>query len=422
MNKIERLVYDILKSTPWLKLWVRNVYQAVFDLLPTPKEFAVSKIETKEGYFYGFHDTTPFSEDGEMVLANRLPFSGIRMPGINDLLDVGYFNFNGGQIGNYTIVGQTSAWNFHKGCRLQWVDPYRLIFNFRDGASKKLASKIINIQTKEEKTVCLPIDTVSSNGKFATSFCYRRLEKFMPGYGYSHLSSSDLPDSKSPIDSGLFLVDLVKNDYRLLVSLDRLASDTKMEENSQDSYHYVTHSSFSHDGRFVSFFHRWTGEDTRKRYTRLVIYDLVNECYFAAPTGYMVSHYVWNKRNEIVVYCNYNNVDSHVLLKVQDLDSSHNIVYPALNSDGHQSFITDTKIVTDTYPDRRRMAKLHLVDIEKNTVQLLARVRSPKRYQTKTFFKHIACDLHPRVSPDGKYVCFDTVKTGERALAIMRLP
>jgi len=51
----------------------------------------------------------------------------------------------------------------------------------------------------------------------------------------------------------------------------------------------------------------------------------------------------------------------------------------------------------------------------------LASVYSPKRYQTKDFKNHIACDLHPRVAPNGKYISFDSVKSGKRSLCIMKI-
>src|SRR5699024_4903181 len=99
----------------------------------------------------------------------------------------------------------------------------------------------------------------------------------------------------------------------------------------------------------------------------------------------------------------------------------HMIAYPELNSDGHQSSFCNNMFVTDTYPDKWRMSKIHLVDINKNTSNLIASVYSPKKFQTKNFNRHIACDLHPRVSSNGTYVCFDTVRTGKRSLALMRI-
>jgi len=33
----------------------------------------------------------------------------------------------------------------------------------------------------------------------------------------------------------------------------------------------------------------------------------------------------------------------------------------------------------------------------------------------------VACDLHPIVSENGQFVCFDTVQTGRRGLAVMKI-
>lgn len=418
MNKIERLVYDLVKSNPKIKLFFRNIYQAVFDLLPREKEYAINEIQLREGYFFGFHDLQPFSIKGDKILANKL-FFDLRMPAENDYIDVGYFTFEDGKLFTFNKIGESNAWNYHKGCRLQWLDESRIIFNSTN--DNQLCSKIVDVNTQEEQIVSFPIDSVDSNGAYATSFSYERLEMFMPGYGYNHKDSVAFIEEKYPNKTGLFLVDLKANDSRLLVDLGTLAEQSKDSENAINSSHYVTHSLFSPNNRYISFFHRWVGKETRKRYTRLMVFDLEEQHLFQVPTGYMVSHYVWNELSEIIAYCNFKGQDAHALFKIEDLNSSHLVAYPQLNSDGHQSFLGPTKFVTDTYGDRRRMSKLFLVDIDTDTAKLIASVFSPNKFQTKVPHKHIACDLHPRVSRDGRYVCFDTAKSGKRSLAVMSL-
>lgn len=416
MNKLERIVYDAVKSKPWLKLLIRNAYQGFFDLLPTPNEFLIAPLSLKEGYFYGFHDLVPFSDDDSKVLANKL-FFDLRMPKKDDSIDVGFFDFRDGKLGEFHKVGESNSWNYHKGCRLQWLDEIRVIYN--TALSGNMTSIIACTESRSVKRINYPIDSVSRCGRYATSYSYERLEKYMPGYGYAHHDDDSYLDEKTPKNTGLFLVDLTSGDRTLLVSLAELSSNSDYEQNSVDSYHYVTHSLFSPDGKYISFFHRWVGHDTRKRFTRLVIFDVEANVYSVAPTGYMVSHYVWNEQNEIIAYCNFNNVDSHVIISVPDFSNSYRVAYPALNSDGHQSFIKNNEFITDTYADKRRMARLFRVNTSDNTIQLLASIFSPGKYQTKVPHKHIACDLHPRVSKSGKYLCFDTVKTGRRSLAVL---
>lgn len=419
MNKLERFVYDLVKSQPWLKQLLRNIYQTFFDLLPRKKEYSKNKIILKEGYFFGFHDVTPFSSDNKKVLANELRFD-LRMPLRNDEINVGYFEFDGKNLGEFHILGSTRSWNYHKGCRIQWLSNSEIIFNRAD-ENDVLQSQIVNVDNHNKREIDYPIDSVSSDGRFATSFSYERLQKYMPGYGYEFNDRYSFIDEKAPSKTGLYIVDLETNTRSLIVSLKDLADNSIKEEMSLEGYHYVTHSLFSPDGNYVSFFHRWVGKDTRKRYTRLVIYDIQTKTYIIAPTGYMVSHYVWNKLNEIIVYCNYKGLDSHVLLNVADFTKSKAVAYPQLNSDGHQSFINETSFVTDTYPDKYRMAKLYSVDINDDKIHLLASLHSPKKFQTQDPLVHIACDLHPCMSDDGTYVCFDTVKTGNRALAVMKI-
>lgn len=420
MNRIEKNIYDILKSKPWLKYLVRNIYQSAFDLLPQKKEFSVNNIDSCENYFFGFHDITPFSSDSSRLLANHLTIDSLRMPNKQEKLEIGFFKFDSGSLGNFNKVSESFAWNYHKGCRLQWIKDSTLIFN--TSINNKLISKTIDIHSLEEKCIDFPIDTVSKNGKWGTSFSYERLQVLMPGYGYEYPDEGYLRENV-PTKTGLFLIDLDKNTRNLLVSLYDLAS--QINDNSYkifDYRHYVTHTEFSPDNKFISFLHRWIGNDIRERKTRLVIYDLVNRKISVAPTEGMVSHYVWNNKNQIIAYCSIENIDCHVLFNVPNLKNYKKIIPQKINSDGHQSFINNTEFVTDTYPDKYRMAKLYKVNIDNEKVELLASLLSPKKFQTKNFQKHIACDLHPRVSPNGQYVSFDAVRNNKRSFCVMKLP
>src|SRR5699024_10676528 len=111
---------------------------------------------------------------------------------------------------------------------------------------------------------------------------------------------------KAPSKSGLFLLDIKKNQRILLVSLAELAEMTRGEIASDLSAHYVTHTSFSHDSRYISFLHRWVGHDRQKRYTKLGVFDLhIGRVYYIPLDSHMVSHYAWLNDSELVAYCNY---------------------------------------------------------------------------------------------------------------------
>lgn len=420
MNSIERKIYDIVKSQPWLKDLVRNVYQGIFDLLPRKSELLGDKFQQRDGYFFGFHDVSPFSKDDAKLLANNASLE-FKMPSPDDLLTVGYFDFANGMIGDYHILGHSSAWNFHKGCRLQWVDTNQVIYNTR--VNNQLVSKKVNVVSLQEELYDFPIDTVSSGGTFATSLSYERVECLMPGYGYIDVIDGGFIDQKAPQNTGVFLVNLTTKERTLLFSIAQLAADIHTYPDNKDYYHYITHTAFSRDERYVSCLHRYVAlDDLDKRFTRLVIYDRLTQKIFTLPTEGMVSHYVWNGQSQIIAYCRIEGKECHTLFTIQEgTCTNYALQQPdVLNSDGHQSFVTDDCFITDTYPDKYRMAHIHLAHIGGNSVRI-ASVYSPKAFQTRDMYNHIACDLHPRVSPSGKYICFDSPRSGKRALCIQQL-
>jgi hypothetical protein len=420
MNKLEKLVYDTVKHNPKFKIRIRNLYQSFFDLLPNKKDFSINPILAKEGYFFGFHDVSPFSYDDSKLLANKLTIP-LRMPDENDILEVGYFNVeNGHQLGKYTKIGETRAWNYHKGCRLQWAGDNHIIYN--DAEGDEMVSRLYNIHDKSTKTIPFPIDSASKCGKYAATFSYGRLELTMCGYGYAPFDDVSFKNDKVPKQTGLFLGNLENGTKELIVSLDELNSKGGLQKYPiAEAHQYVTHTLFSPDKKFISFLYRAAVvSNSIKRWSELVVYDIEKKQLHFSPTDEMVSHYVWNNKNQIIAYSRVENIDSHVLFEVPSLEKYKRVVYPQLNSDGHQSFASNTVFVTDTYPDKYRVAKLYKVDIESNKAILLASVNSLRKYQSKEG-SHWCCDLHPRMNHKGDIICFDSLHTGKRALCIMKI-
>lgn len=413
MNRIESFVYGLVKNNYLLKNAIRNLYQGFYDLLPNKKSCFKHEPIVLENCFFGFHDVNPFSDDDTKILSNRLTIP-LRMPKKDDALEVGYWG--GKDFNTWSKLGETTAWNYHKGCRLQWIDKNRCVFN--QAVGDELRAETRDIDTGEKTITDWPIDSVSRNGEMATSFSYERLQLMMPGYGYLyHDNDAHLNDAIST-DTGLFLIDLKTNSRRLLLSLKDI-SLFKHEEEMDDSFHFVTHTEFSPDNRYVAFLHRWY-KGVRRR-TRLIVCDLTDGKLFASPTSGMVSHYAWNNRNGIVAYCSVQGVDSHVYFFAPDMVKYKRCGYPKLNSDGHHHFINNDYFVVDTYPDKHRHAKIYKVGIEDDSVEMIADVKSLKKYASPSEQKHWACDLHPRCSEDGSLLSFDSVHTGVRSLCIMKL-
>lgn len=420
MNKIEEIVYHALYSHPKLKLAVRNLYQGLFDLMPRKKDFFSGDYDIKEGYFFGFHDVTPFSEDESKVLVGKVPFD-FRMPKAGEGMELGFLDLKDCKIGEFHQIATTYAWNWHKGCRLQWLNDKEVIFN--NAVDGKLVSSIVNVETNEERNLPFPIDTafVSKNEAIATTFSYERLQVCMPGYGYPYPDESYL-NEKVPTETGLFLMDLITGERTLIVPVSVLV-EKYGKDNADKYYHYVTHTEFSKDGRYISFLYRRMeeGGDINKRVTMMVVYDRQTNELILLPTQVSGSHYVWNGKNQIIASCIIDRKSCHVLYDMNNVEHYKIIRPDVLNQDGHQTFVDDDAFITDTYPDKWRQAQLYIANIKDESVKKLLSINSPKRFQSKTVYNYIDCDLHPRVSPSGKYVCCDTVMTGKRGLLIMNI-
>lgn len=413
MNRLEAFVYQRVKNNYLLKDAVRNIYQGFYDLLPNYPSKFLNEPVVLEDYFFGFHDVKPFSRDNSRLLACRLQIP-LRMPTKDDALEVGCLS--GKHYSEWHLMGTTRAWNYHKGCRLQWVDDSHLIYNTCEGGV--LNATVCDITTGEKRIMGWPIDSVSADGHWATTFSYGRLEQLMPGYGYAVGDEEALLDQMAPAATGLYLINLDSNERQLLVSLEQLAA-LQPEPSMADTCHFVTHTEFSADGRYVAFLHRWY-KGTFKR-TRLVVLDLETRQLHVSPTSGMVSHYVWNRQNAIVAYCRMEDIDSHVFFSDPTMRQWHRCGYPQLNSDGHHHFIDDDTFVVDTYPDKYRHCKLWKVGVKSNEVSLLADVKSLKQFVNPDINHNWKCDLHPRVSADGTLVSFDSTHTGRRSLCVMRI-
>ena len=72
--------------------------------------------------------------------------------------------------------------------------------------------------------------------------------------------------------------------------------------------------------------------------------------------------------------------------------------------------------MTDSYPDRARIANIKILEENNALGKVVARVFVPFKYDNDT-----RCDLHPRWNKDGSEICFDSVFEGYRGLYTVKL-
>jgi Tol biopolymer transport system component len=166
----------------------------------------------------------------------------------------------------------------------------------------------------------------------------------------------------------------------------------------------------SPSGKRFMVLHRWF--QGQRKYTRLVTCNIDKSEMYNLSDDDMVSHCYWKDDNEILAFENKHSSGAGYYL-MKDKSSEYVHKWPEMCADGHPSYSPNGHfVVTDTYPDRARIASVKVMDGDK--VNIMARVFAPFKYDNDT-----RCDLHPRWSRDGKYICFDSIFEGHRGLYII---
>lgn len=410
MNRIERFIYDLVKNNSFLKNLIRDSYQTVLSIIPQRKVKSKYRIIERPGYFFGFHDKNPWSYDNKMLLAHKfnIPNRDINK---NDSIEVGYFH--GEDYKEFKSLANTTSWNWQQGSMLQWLnEENEIIYNDWDGNNN--VAMIINTDGELINKINRPIGSISSNGKFATSYSFERLNIGMFGYGYPNENDINKQELV-PKSSGMELVDLETGDSKTLFSVHDIAT-YHQDELMNNAYHFFTHSLFAPGGKRFLFLHRWYREG-RQLCSRMISCDVDGGNMHIFPTDNMVSHITWISENEVFAYCNTNKYgDGYHIFK--DMSGQYRKVGSIhYTSDGHPQYNFEKNlIVTDTYPNRFRIQEISIYDIENDKKEVIARLWSPKQFKDS-----VRCDLHPRWDRLGEAICFDSAHLGTRALCTLKL-
>jgi len=415
MNRVELAVYNVVKRNPNLKMGIRNIYQRICDIVPVKEADSPYQIEVREGFYFGFHDKSPWSMDNTMLLANRFDIP-LRMPGPKDCLTVGYFTGEGHKV--FNTVAETRASNWQQGCMLQWVGGTdTFILNDFDGNSH--VAKIYDVSGKLRKTLPVAIGAVSSDGRWTLSYSFERCNVYSPGYGYANGTDPEIGVER-PATHGLQLVNLASGEVRRLFSVKEIAA-LQPDSSMEGAFHYLTHCQFAPSSQRFVFFHRWIKDFNYFR-TRMISCDLAGKDLFVFPTDGMVSHVAWRDDRHVLAYARIKEKGDRYVLFEDGNEEFAVVGENHFNSDGHPSFSPDRRwILTDTYPDRFRICYLVLYDTRTNRRYDLAKLKSPRAFASPRFETNWHCDLHPRWNRTGDVVCFDSAHVGQRALCTMRV-
>lgn len=356
--------------------------------------------------FFGYYDKTPFSTDDRTVLGM------VCLKNSKHEVAVGYFDLTDNNA--FTSVGVSETWSWQLGARLQWhpVNGNDTIC-YNKMVDKGYGSVFQNIKTKKiERHYNYPIYDIRHDGRYALSLNFARLHRLRPGYGYGNLIDTTA-GSNCPRDDGIYLIDLDTGDRDLIISLESIVK-VRTQTSMAGAEHYFNHLSFSPDGARFMFLHLWVVKG--KRFSRLITSDMHGSGLYVIEDGVNMSHYAWKSAKELLAHTSSKPFGTKFYL-YEDTTPNRSIVGKnQLVEPGHPSYSPDGNLlIVDTYPNKYGNQKLTLYTANGDLIENIGNFYSPSEFSGAE-----KCDLHPRWSRHGDYICVDSAMSGHRAMYLIK--
>ena len=406
-------------------------------------------------YYFGYYDKSQLDAGNSKLLALRVGFMD-RIPDEGDTAEIGYFDISEPN-SSFIPITDTRTFNWQQGCMLQWLGPnFNRFIIYNDLKDNKFISVIFDLETGSKRILPMPIYSVSRNGKYAICIDHERHHFCRRGYSYGGVKNLSKDKEIVPGD-GIWRICLETGETQQIVSLNALL-ENKPLSNMEGAVHYVEHLMFNPSSKRFCFLHRWKlreGGIFSRFYT---CDDYGDNLYLLCNSGRM-SHFCWMDDHRILAYGGLPNKlnslrrsrslvkylfkpllplyhglvrddtslskkltgDSYLLFTDQS-EIVERVASDISYEDGHPSSVGDSGniFVSDTYPNSFNggsVASLIIFNLEKEESRLLARLGSIPSYDDTP----LRCDLHPKISFDGNYVCVDTMDNGVRGIYVYSL-
>ena len=167
-----------------------------------------------------------------------------------DRADIGYFDLKNHN--HWTKIGETTAWNWQQGARLQWRPRSdEILWNDHSDDGKSFVCRVYNFKSKARRTLPRPIYDVSSDGKFALTHDFARMKHG----GTSYVGIPDLyAGQRAPAATGIWKMDMKTGANQLIVDLERMAKIAFPQGYSGETDLYFFREGWNLSGsRFIAF-------------------------------------------------------------------------------------------------------------------------------------------------------------------------
>jgi hypothetical protein len=356
-------------------------------------------------HWFGYYDKLQVDPSGRYVLGMEVDFEH-RSPRPTDVIKIGMVDLADDD--RWIEIGSSSAWCWQQGCMLQWApgSANQILWNDRQGDG--YMTRIYDLSTRKMRTIPHSFYALSPDGRTAISTDFRRLNDVRPGYGYAGIPDP-FADQSRPDDSGIYRVDFVSGDQKLVLSIAEVAAFGTQTDDMKNAKHWFNHLLYSPDGSRFIFLHRWRPQGVMGSFkTRMLTAGADGKrLHVLDPSGY-TSHFIWRDQESVLAWTRPAGRRDGFFLFRDRSDEVEQVGRGVMAVNGHCTYLPGNEwILNDTYPDRTRLQHVYLYHVNTGRRVPLGSFHSPPAYTGEW-----RCDTHPRFSPNGRSVIIDSSHNG----------
>lgn len=309
----------------------------------------------------------------------------------SDRGEIGVIDLQNGY--KWTQIGETTAWNWQQGARLQWRPRSdEILWNDRSDDGSHYVCRVYNFKTGARRVLPRPIYIPSPDGVFALTHDFERMKH--GGTMYMGLNDK-YADQYAPKETGVWKMDLNTGSVSLIMTLDKMAGIAFPKDRPTSGCLYFFREGWNPSGtRFMAFF-----KDPKNAYD--AAFTMSGDGADVRTFYNKPSHHEWRDDRTVLEGSGYRFYEDDGSGKAKGglFDSRFN---------GHVIYVPGSGgnwIVSDTYAVEGYQY-LFLYHIPTKRFVPLAKLKSTAPggiYRV---------DLHPRVSHNGRIVSTDATHEG----------
>ena len=342
---------------------------------------------------FWFYDEQQFDETGRYALGMKVYFQD-RDVELTDRGDIGYFDLQDGF--KWRKIGETTAWNWQQGCRLQWrPNSDEILWNDRSDDGTHFICRLHNFKTGEQRTLPRPVYDVSADGTMALTHDYARMKHAGTLY-------TGIPDPyegfQAPKQSGIERIDMETGQVEFLISLETMAGIAFPQGYTGSTNLYFFREGWNPSAtRFIAFLRNMDSPDRHVSGWSISADGKDVRYFFDNP-----SHHVWQDDNTILEgrYFGLFNDDGSGKM-VQKLAEVKANIDPTILPEPFDDWILGDTYVIDGVQ--------HLFLFHRPTSLFVPLAKLKATGLSRGIYR---VDLHARCSRDGRIISIDATHEG----------